>query len=131
MNKVELLSPAGHLEKLKIALDFGADAVYGGVSHFSLRIRSGKEFTMETFKEGIDYAHARGKKVYTTINGFPLNSQLNLLKKHIAVIAALGLDAVIVASLGVIKLAREIAAHTELHLSTLANSMNVLDAQTD
>ena len=53
MQKVELLSPAGTLEKLKIAFDFGADAVYGGVSHFSLRIRSGKEFSMEEFAEGI------------------------------------------------------------------------------
>ena len=67
--KVELLSPAGNLEKLKIAINYGADAVYGGVSHFSLRIRASKEFTFETFKEGIDYAHARGKKVYATING--------------------------------------------------------------
>ena len=57
--KVELLSPAGNLEKLKIAIKYGADAVYAGVSHFSLRIRAGKEFTFETFKEGIDYAHAR------------------------------------------------------------------------
>ena len=81
--KVELLSPAGNLEKLKIALTYGADAVYGGVSHFSLRIRSGKEFTMESFKEGIDYAHSLGKKVYVTINGFPFNSQIELLKKHI------------------------------------------------
>ncbi len=129
MNRVELLSPAGNLEKLKIALDFGADAVYGGVSHFSLRIRSGKEFTMESFKEGIDYAHAHGKKVYTTINGFPFNSQINLLKKHIESIAELGPDAIIVATPGVLKLAHEIAPHIDLHLSTQANVMNVLDAQ--
>ena len=129
MNKVELLSPAGNLEKLKIALDFGADAVYGGVSHFSLRIRSGKEFTMESFKEGIDYAHARGKKVYATINGFPFNSQLNLLRTHIKNIADLGVDAIIVATPGVLKLAHEIAPHIDLHLSTQANVMNVLDAQ--
>lgn len=129
MNRVELLSPAGNLEKLKIALDFGADAVYGGVSHFSLRIRSGKEFTMESFKEGIDYAHERGKKVYTTINGFPFNSQINLLKKHIEAIADLGPDAIIVATPGVLKLAHEIAPHIDLHLSTQANVMNVLDAQ--
>ena len=57
-----------------------ADAVYAGVSHFSLRIRAGKEFTFETFKEGIDYAHAWGKKVYATINGFPFNSQIDLKK---------------------------------------------------
>lgn len=129
MNKVELLSPAGNLEKLKIALAYGADAVYGGVSHFSLRIRSGKEFTMETFKEGIDYAHALGKKVYVTINGFPFNSQLELLKKHILTIAALEPDALIVASPGVVRLCNELAPQIPIHLSTQANVMNYLDAQ--
>ena len=129
MQKVELLSPAGTLEKLKIAFDFGADAVYGGVSHFSLRIRSGKEFSMEEFKEGIDYAHERGKKVYATINGFPFNSQLSLLKKHILAMAELGPDAFIVATPGVLKLAKELAPQIPLHLSTQANVMNVLDAQ--
>jgi U32 family peptidase len=129
MNKVELLSPAGNLEKLKIALDFGADAVYGGVSHFSLRIRSGKEFTMESFKAGIDYAHAHGKKVYATINGFPFNSQLNLLEKHILAMAELEPDAFIVATPGVLQLAHKLAPHIPLHLSTQANVMNVLDAK--
>lgn len=129
MKKVELLSPAGTLEKLKIALDFGADAVYGGVSHFSLRIRSGKEFSMEDFKAGIDYAHERGKKVYATINGFPFNSQLSLLKKHIVAMAELNPDAFIVATPGVLKLCSELAPGMPLHLSTQANVMNVLDAQ--
>ncbi|MEJ2373034.1 MAG: U32 family peptidase [Sulfurimonas sp.] len=129
MKKVELLSPAGTLEKLKIALDFGADAVYGGVSHFSLRIRSGKEFTYEDFAEGIKYAHERGKKVYATINGFPFNSQLNLLKKHIEKMAAMKPDAFIIATPGVLKLAHEIAPDMPLHLSTQANVMNVLDAK--
>jgi len=129
MKKVELLSPAGNLEKLKIALDFGADAVYGGVSHFSLRIRSGKEFSMEEFQEGINYAHARGKKVYATINGFPFNSQLSLLKKHIVAMAELKPDAFIVATPGVLKLCHDLAPDMPLHLSTQANVMNVLDAQ--
>jgi len=129
MSKVELLSPAGTLEKLKIALDFGADAVYGGVSHFSLRIRSGKEFTMEDFAEGIKYAHERGKKVYATINGFPFNSQLKLLKKHILAIAELKPDAIIVATPGVLKLCHELVPDMPLHLSTQANVMNVLDAK--
>ena len=129
MQKVELLSPAGTLEKLKIALDFGADAVYGGVSHFSLRIRSGKEFSMEEFKEGIDYAHSKGKKVYATINGFPFNSQLSLLKKHIVAMAELKPDAFIVATPGVLKLCHDLAPDMPLHLSTQANVMNVLDAQ--
>ena len=129
MKKVELLSPAGTLEKLKIAFDFGADAVYGGVSHFSLRIRSGKEFSMEEFKEGIEYAHARGKKVYATINGFPFNSQLSLLKKHIVAMAELKPDAFIVATPGVLKLCHDLVPDMPLHLSTQANVMNVLDAQ--
>ena len=127
--KVELLSPAGNLEKLKIAIKYGADAVYAGVSHFSLRIRAGKEFTFETFKEGIDYAHAHGKKVYATINGFPFNSQIELLKKHIATMAALKPDAFIVAAPGVVKLCREIAPQIDIHLSTQANVLNYLDAQ--
>ena len=107
MKKVELLSPAGNLEKLKIAFAYGADAVYGGVSHFSLRIRSGKEFTFETFKEGIDYAHSLGKKVYATVNGFPFNSQIELLKKHIINMARLKPDAIIVATPGVVALCNE------------------------
>ena len=127
--KVELLSPAGNLEKLHIAINYGADAVYGGVSHFSLRIRSGKEFTFEDFKEGIDYAHSKGKKVYATINGFPFNSQLSLLKKHILAMAELKPDAIIVATPGVLKLCHELAPHIPLHLSTQANVLNVLDAK--
>jgi len=129
MKKVELLSPAGTLEKLKIAFDYGADAVYAGVSHFSLRIRSGKEFSMEDFAEGVKYAHERGKKVYATINGFPFNSQLSLLKKHIVAMAELKPDAFIVATPGVLKLCNELAPGMPLHLSTQANVMNVLDAQ--
>ncbi len=94
MKKAELLAPAGNLEKLKIALAYGADAVYGGTSTFSLRIRSGKEFDMESYREGIEYAHSLGKKVYTTINSFPFNSQLKLYRRHISQMAELKPDAV-------------------------------------
>ena len=125
----ELLSPAGNLKKLKIALEYGADAVYGGVSHFSLRNRSGKEFDFDTFKEGVEYTHKRGKKIYVTINGFPFNSQLKLLEAHIEKMASLKPDAFIVATPGVIKLAQKIAPEIPLHLSTQANVLNVLDAQ--
>lgn len=129
MKRVELLSPAGTLEKLKIAIDFGADAVYGGVSHFSLRIRSGKEFSMEEFAQGIAYAHERGKKVYATINGFPFNSQIKLLKEHIVAMGKLRPDAFIVATPGVLKLCHDLVPDMPLHLSTQANVINVLDAQ--
>ncbi len=125
----ELLCPAGNLEKLKIAIAYGADAVYGGVSHFSLRVRSGKEFTYESFREGIEYAHARGRRVYVTINGFPFNSQLELYREHMRKMAKMGPDAFIVATPGLVKMAREIAPQIPLHLSTQANVMNVLDAE--
>jgi putative protease len=128
MNRVELLSPAGNLQKLKIAIDFGADAVYGGISHFSLRIRSGKEFTLESFKEGILYAHQRNKKVYVTINGFPFNSQIKLLRNHIGQMRDLNPDAFIVSTVGVLKLVKEIAPNIDIHLSTQANVLNYLDA---
>ncbi len=126
--KVELLSPAGNFEKLKIALEYGADTVYGGVSHFSLRIRSSKEFSYESFEEAIKYTHNKGKKIYVTVNGFPFNSQIPLLKKHIEKIAKMNPDAFIVSTPGVIKLANEIAPQIPIHLSTQANVMNYLDA---
>lgn len=128
-NKVELLAPAGNLEKMKIALNYGADAVYGGTSTFSLRIRSGKEFDMESYAAGIEYAHARGKKVYSTVNSFPFNSQMKLYENHIAKIAELKPDALIVSSPGVVKIAHRIAPDIPIHLSTQANVMNAMDAE--
>jgi len=129
LKKPELLSPAGNLEKLKIAIDYGADAVYGGVSHFSLRIRSGKDFTLDSFREGIEYAHNRGKKVYVTINGFPFNSQLKLLENHIAQMRDLHPDGFIISTPGVLTLAKKIAPDIDIHLSTQANVLNHLDAK--
>lgn len=128
-DKVELLSPAGNLEKLKIALSYGADAVYAGTSTFSLRIRSGKEFDLDSYSEGIQYAHKLGKKVYCTINSFPFNSQLKLYKNHIIKMADLKPDAFIVASIGIINLVKEFAPNIPIHLSTQANVMNKLDAE--
>lgn len=127
--KVQLLSPAGNLKKLKIAIAYGADALYGGVSHFSLRTRAGKEFSFEDFAQGVKYAHAHNKKVFVTINGFPFNSQLKLLESHIEKMASLNPDAFIIAAVGVIKLAQKIAPHIPIHLSTQANVLNVLDAE--
>lgn len=125
---VELLSPAGNLEKLKIAFNYGADAVYGGVSHFSLRNRSGKEFNEKSFKEGIDYAHSMNRKVYVTINGFPFNNQIKLYENHMAKMRDLNPDAFIISSPGLIKMAKQIAPNMPIHLSTQANVMNYLDA---
>lgn len=127
--KVELLSPAGNFQKLKIALAYGADAVYGGVSHFSLRNRAGKEFTYESFHAAVRYTHQMGKKIYATINGFPFNAQLKLLAAHIEKMRDLGVDAFIVATPGVIRLCQKIAPAVPLHLSTQANVLNLLDAE--
>ncbi len=129
MKKPELLSPAGNFEKLKIALAYGADAVYGGVSHFSLRIRSSKEFTYESFEEAIEYTHSLGKKIYVTINGFPFNNQLKLLESHLEKMAKMKPDAFIISTPGVIGLAKKVAPQISLHLSTQANVLNYLDAQ--
>ena len=129
MNKVELLSPAGDMEKLKIAIAYGADAVYAGVSHFSLRCHSGKEFNYETFQEAVDYAHSKGVKIYATVNGFPFNNQIKLIQNHIKKLAEIGVDAMIISTLGVIKEAKELAPNVDIHLSTQANALNILDAQ--
>ncbi|MEF3192281.1 MAG: U32 family peptidase [Campylobacterales bacterium] len=125
---IELLSPAGDPEKLRIALSYGADAVYGGVSHFSLRIRSGRDFNYETFAESIRWTHERGKKVYATVNGFPFNSQVALVEEHLERMAAMQVDAIIVSTPGVIRMAQRHAPGIPLHLSTQANVLNWMDA---
>ena len=127
MKKVELLSPAGDFEKLKIAIEYGADAVYAGVSHFSLRCHSGKEFNYENFKEAVDYAHKRGVKVYATVNSFPFENQLPLVKEHIKRLKEIGVDAMIVSTVGVLKKVKEIVPEIDIHLSTQANALNSWD----
>ena len=82
MKKPEILSPAGNLEKLKTAIDFGADAVYLGGSKLNLRAFA-DNFTNEDLKEGIKYAHDRGKKVYVTLNVFPHNEDLDGLEEYL------------------------------------------------
>ncbi|MEO1928043.1 MAG: U32 family peptidase [Nautiliaceae bacterium] len=127
MKKVELLSPAGDFEKLKIAVAYGADAIYAGVSHFSLRCHSGKEFNYENFQEAVNYAHERGVKVYATVNSFPFENQLPLVEEHIKKLKEIGVDAMIISSLGVLMKAKEIAPEIDIHLSTQANALNSWD----
>ena len=127
MKKVELLSPAGDFEKLKIAIAYGADAVYAGVSHFSLRCHSGKEFNYDNFKKAVDYAHKRGVRIYATVNSFPFENQLLLVEEHIKKLKEIGVDAMIISSLGVLMKAKELAPEIEIHLSTQANALNSWD----
>ena len=123
MNKPEILAPAGNLEKLKTAINFGADAVYLGGSKLNLRAFS-DNFTNEELKEGVEYAHSRGKKVYVTLNVFPHNEDLVSLEEYLKELYALKVDAIIVSDPGIIMTAREVVPELELHLSTQANNVN-------
>jgi putative protease len=126
--KPELLLPAGDLEKLKIAFQYGADAVYAGVPVFSLRARE-NDFTINSVKEAVDYAKSIGKKIYLTVNIFPHNYKIPALLKALRPLADLKPDAFIVADPGVIMLCKEIAPEIPLHLSVQANTVNWASAQ--
>lgn len=124
MKKIELLSPAGSLEKLKIAIIYGADAVYIGGEQFGLRVNT-DNFTIEEMKEGVEFAHARGKKVYLTMNILAHNYHFELeIEEYIRVVAAIGIDAIIVSDPGILALIKKVAPDMEIHLSTQASTTN-------
>lgn len=128
MQKVELLAPAGNLYKLKIALKYGADAVYIGGECFSLRTAA-DNFTPEEMKEGMEYAHAMGKKVYITANIIPHNRDLAEMERYFKEIYELGADAVIISDLGAFNICRRVAPDLEIHISTQANNTNYATVQ--
>lgn len=128
MKKAELLAPAGNLYKLKIALKYGADAVYIGGECFSLRTAA-DNFTPEEMKEGIEYAHAMGKKVYITANIIPHNRDLAQMEKYFREIYEMGADAVIISDLGAFNICRRVAPKLEIHISTQANNTNYATVQ--
>lgn len=128
MNKPEILAPAGNLEKLITAIDFGADAVYLGGSKLNLRALA-DNFNTVDLMEGLKYAHDRGKKVYVTINVFPHNDDLEGLDKYLEELYELGVDAIIVSDAGIIATAREAVPNLEIHLSTQANNVNYKSAE--
>lgn len=123
MNKPEILAPAGNIEKLKTAVDFGADAVYLGGSKLNLRAFA-DNFSDEELHEGISYAHERGRKVYVTVNVFPHNADLDGLEEYLKKLYDFKVDAIIVSDPGIIMTAREVVPELELHLSTQANNVN-------
>ncbi len=126
--KMELLAPAGDLEKLKMAVIYGADAVYVAGERFGLRAGAGN-FTPEQMKEGIEFAHERGRKVYVTVNIIAHNEDFNSMADYIKEITALGADAVIVSDPGVLSLVREISPGMPIHISTQANVTNYMSAR--
>ena len=123
MKKPELLAPAGNMEKLKMALLYGADAVYLGGKAFGLRAFGGN-FTNEELQEAVDFAHKLGKKIYVTVNIFPHNSDIAKLPAYLTLLNEIKVDAILVADLGVFTLAKEYAPDVELHISTQANNTN-------
>jgi U32 family peptidase len=123
MHKPELLAPAGNPEKLRMALLYGADAVYLGGKSFGLRAFSGN-FSKEELVDAVHFTHSLKKKVYVTVNIFPHNADLVQLPEYIAFLRDLKIDGMIIADLGVFRIAKEIAPDLPLHISTQANNTN-------
>ena len=119
----ELLAPAGNMEKLKVAFAYGADAVYIGGKRFGLRAFA-DNFTPEEIKEGIDFAHRIGKKVYVTMNIFARNEDFNGMEEYIRYLKRVGADAVILSDPGIIELVKKTEPDLEIHLSTQASTTN-------
>ena len=120
--KPELLAPAGNLEKLKIAFQYGADAVYFGGKSFSLRAAA-QNFSFDDMREGVKIAHELGKKMYCTINVMPRNEEIKEIIPYLKKLEEIGIDAVLVSDLGVLSVVKK---HTNLpiHISTQANTIN-------
>lgn len=127
MHRIELLAPAGNLEKLKTAINFGADAVYLGGNKLNLRAGA-DNFTIEELKEGLEYAHSRGRKVHVTLNVIPHNDDLVGIEEYITELYEIGVDAVLIADPGIFSIARKVAPNLEIHLSTQANNLNYKSA---
>ncbi|MEY8423317.1 U32 family peptidase [Lachnospiraceae bacterium 38-14] len=123
MKAPELLVPAGSLEVLKIAVVFGADAVYIGGEAFGLRAKA-RNFSREDMEEGIAFAHARDVKVYVTANILAHNEDLTGVREYFLELKEIGPDALIISDPGVFQAAREICPEIEVHISTQANNTN-------
>ena len=123
MRKPELLVPASSLEVLKVAVIFGADAVYIGGEVFGLRAKA-KNFSTEDMKEGVEFAHEHGVKVYVTANILAHNQDLEGVRAYFAELKEIGPDALIISDPGVYRIAMEVCPEIERHISTQANNTN-------
>ncbi len=125
---MELLAPAGNFEKLRYAIEYGADAVYAAYRAFGLRA-AGDNFDEEGLKEAIEYCHTRGRKIYITVNIYPDSKDLAALPAFFEMLDALRPDGMIIADLGVMSLAKRHAPHLPIHVSTQANVTNAETAK--
>ena len=123
MRVPELLVPASSLEVLKVAVVFGADAVYIGGEVFGLRAKA-KNFTLDEMREGVEFAHAHGVKVYVTANILAHNDDLEGVRRYFEELKNVGPDALIISDPGVFMIAKEVLPDMELHVSTQANNTN-------
>lgn len=123
MKNVELLAPAGSLEKMEFAFHYGADAVYFGGKDFSLRANA-KNFSREEMKEAIEFAHSKGKKAYVTVNIVFHNEDLAGLEDYLRYLASIKVDAIISSDISVINMVREHNIDLEVHISTQASILN-------
>lgn len=123
-NDIEILAPAGNLNKLKVAIEYGATAVYIGGNKYGLRAKS-KNFTTEEFIEGIKYAHNRNVKVFVTANIFANNKEFRGMSQYFKELDELGVDGLIIGDPGIFAVAKESVPNMEIHISTQANVTNV------
>ena len=123
IQKPELLAPAGNMEKLHMALLYGADAVYLGRKMFGLRAFA-SNFSLAEMDEAVAFAHSLHKKVYVTVNIFAHNEDINNLPDYLRNLQAIGVDALLISDFGVWSVAREIIPEMPLHVSTQANTTN-------
>ncbi|MEI8377323.1 MAG: peptidase U32 family protein [bacterium] len=125
MTSLELLMPAGNIEKLEYAIEYGADAIYLGLTDYSLRtMRSGDVITQENLKQAIEIAHSKGKNVYCTLNIFAHNHNISKLESDLEIIKDANPDAIIFGDLGVYNLIKKCLPDMPLHVSTQANTLN-------
>ncbi len=127
MSKVELLAPAGSLEKAKIAFMYGADAVYAGTSKLSLRTRA--ELNDDSLEETIKYAHSIGKKVYVALNIYASDTDYAEIEEQVKRLDRVHADAIIASDPGVIMAIKKIAPNLEIHISTQANTVSLHSAE--
>ena len=127
IKKLELLAPAGDMEKLITAINYGADAVYFGGQTGSLRAGAGN-LSVPEIREAMDFIHSRGCKGYMTLNIYPHNDDIPVLRDYISEIRDIPVDAFLVSDPGVMGLIREQIPDAEIHISTQANTTNYLTA---
>lgn len=120
---MELLCPAGNMDKLKMAIRYGADAVYCAGKRFGLRAGN-SNFSDEELKEAVEFVHAHGKKIHVTCNIIPHNEDFEGLEDYLKFLESIGVDAIIVADMGIFSLAKRVTLGLELHVSTQASTTN-------